>query len=31
MNWFKHYANMATDERMMRMESEMGWHIKADC
>ena len=25
MNWFKHYANMATDERMMRMESEMGY------
>ena len=25
MNWFKHYVNMATDERMMRMESEMGY------
>ena len=25
MNWFKHYANMATDERMMRMECEMGY------
>ena len=25
MNWFKHYANMATDDRMMRMENEMGY------
>ena len=25
MNWFKHYANMATDVRLARMEEEMGY------